>query len=750
MPRRAALLLPTLLCVAATGTATASPTRLTVADPFSTVRDAVQREAWDEVREGLGEKNGAPPPLVSAPGLYGRALEASGERERACMLYARDAREHSERAEAANLRFARCAQARGLRKEAVAAWLEVLAGPVLGRDLLITDEAVAALTALEHGAEAADTARFLGADKRPAPRKDTLRREALARTLLALVPHARAADARRALLLRLYLELGDTPAGREALEHADAKDLKAHKDRALAVARAEALTARHDNAAIFATLKPHAPGASELDEQACLIRVLLGKAARKLRRYKTARSNLDVAATKCGGDPQRRARYLAAQVAYYQGAGDALSLLSQFAASFPDSNLTDDALFWKAELLERAGKRDEAEATYREVGERFVDGDMREDARFNHAFSRALRGDPDGARAILDEIARTAKSQKVIERDRALYWRARLLLYPDPHKLTPTSDKARASEGRTQLVAFASARPASWYGHLARLLTLREGDAQRATLDAARAARRGQLDDSHALPVGARLEGSAAFALALQLAGAGYDPEAELLLDGIDAHALGDDERLVLTLLYSQVGGLPKSHQVMRFTGHALPPGKPTKASLLTWHLAFPRAHADALTAGARAVKKVPPTLLMGLAREESAFDADVVSWAGAIGLCQLMPFTAKEEADIVKVKLGSMDELREATLNARLGANHLSRRMKLGHPLLAIAAYNAGPGNVAKWRKPKDPKPIDAWVESIPVEQTRNYVKKVTGSWVVYESLDGDPSTVTFPFLLP
>jgi soluble lytic murein transglycosylase len=170
----------------------------------------------------------------------------------------------------------------------------------------------------------------------------------------------------------------------------------------------------------------------------------------------------------------------------------------------------------------------------------------------------------------------------------------------------------------------------------------------------------------------------------------------------------------------------------LRESGYALPAGKPESNDDLLWSLAYPMAHAQAIRPAAEEFR-LPPSLLFGLAREESAFEAEVVSWAGAIGLCQLMPFTAKEEAERLRVALPSLDALRKPRLNARLGAAHLSRRMSLGHPLLAIAAYNAGPGNVNKWRKAYPNLPLDAFVESIPVEQTRNYVKKVTGSWVVY-----------------
>ena len=79
----------------------------------------------------------------------------------------------------------------------------------------------------------------------------------------------------------------------------------------------------------------------------------------------------------------------------------------------------------------------------------------------------------------------------------------------------------------------------------------------------------------------------------------------------------------------------------------------------------------------------------------------DVTSWAGARGLCQLMPATAKEEAQIAKMNLTDLNQLFEPKTNTLLGAQHLKRRLDLlKHPFLAIAAYNAGPGNVRKWRR--------------------------------------------------
>jgi soluble lytic murein transglycosylase len=104
------------------------------------------------------------------------------------------------------------------------------------------------------------------------------------------------------------------------------------------------------------------------------------------------------------------------------------------------------------------------------------------------------------------------------------------------------------------------------------------------------------------------------------------------------------------------------------------------------------------------------------------------------------MPPTAADDARAQKLPPPSTTELLDPAYNARLGAAHIGRRLRsMRHPLLAIAAYNAGPGAVAKWLPPSGTRlPLDWFVEQIPVEETRNYVKKVTGSWVIYTVLDG------------
>ena len=129
-----------------------------------------------------------------------------------------------------------------------------------------------------------------------------------------------------------------------------------------------------------------------------------------------------------------------------------------------------------------------------------------------------------------------------------------------------------------------------------------------------------------------------------------------------------------------------------------------------------------------------------GVLRQESAFAYDARSPAGAMGLMQLMPRTAREVADKGRIRLRSQRQLLAPDINIRLGAGYL--RMMLNefdaHPALATAAYNAGPHRVRKWRPKREAMPVDLWVELIPFKETRHYVRRVLAYTVIYEQRMG------------
>ncbi|PAX08447.1 lytic transglycosylase domain-containing protein [Sphingomonas lenta] len=136
--------------------------------------------------------------------------------------------------------------------------------------------------------------------------------------------------------------------------------------------------------------------------------------------------------------------------------------------------------------------------------------------------------------------------------------------------------------------------------------------------------------------------------------------------------------------------------------------------------------------------------MIHAITRQESQFDRTAISHAGARGLMQLMPGTAREQAGKLGLQLGSLDQLfQDPSLTIKLGSSYFDRMYALyGSYPLAVAAYNAGPGNVNKWlRANGDPRTgsIDTvdWVEAIPFTETRNYVQRVLENAVVYDLLN-------------
>ncbi|MAZ02269.1 MAG: lytic murein transglycosylase [Sneathiella sp.] len=147
----------------------------------------------------------------------------------------------------------------------------------------------------------------------------------------------------------------------------------------------------------------------------------------------------------------------------------------------------------------------------------------------------------------------------------------------------------------------------------------------------------------------------------------------------------------------------------------------------------------------------IEPTLMLAITRQESAFASDAISWAGARGLMQLMPGTARAVSRQLKVSYSEPRLTADPTYNALLGSSYLAGLIEdfNGSYVLAIAAYNAGPSNVRRWLKEwGDPRAGDIdmidWIEFIPFSETRNYVQRVIENLQVYrERLARDEGSV-------
>ncbi len=137
-------------------------------------------------------------------------------------------------------------------------------------------------------------------------------------------------------------------------------------------------------------------------------------------------------------------------------------------------------------------------------------------------------------------------------------------------------------------------------------------------------------------------------------------------------------------------------------------------------------------------------TLIHAISRQESQFDRAAMSRVGARGLMQLMPATAREQAGHLGLGYDLSQLTDDPSYNIMLGSAYFDRMLRYygGSYPLAIASYNAGPGNVNRWLAANgDPRTgtvawLD-WIEQIPISETRNYVQRVLENAVVYDTLN-------------
>ena len=136
----------------------------------------------------------------------------------------------------------------------------------------------------------------------------------------------------------------------------------------------------------------------------------------------------------------------------------------------------------------------------------------------------------------------------------------------------------------------------------------------------------------------------------------------------------------------------------------------------------------------------VPPGLVTALIRRESAFEVDVRSSAGALGLMQIMPVTGKALGKELGTIAITPAHLTQSQWNIRLGIRYLRKQIDMFDGVLpaAVAAYNAGPDAVKRWILLFGTDDEECFIESIEFTETRNYVKRVLSDFWIYRQLYG------------
>ena len=399
----------------------------------------------------------------------------------------------------------------------------------------------------------------------------------------------------------------------------------------------------------------------------------------------------------------------------------ALATLGRLVREYPSTPEVADALLRSGRLLEDAGRTAEAEALYRRLAADFADSDAASAALWRLGWLAYLRSDLPASAVEFGRLSTLPVAGPY--RQPATYWAARA-----------RETLGEEAEARRLYGVLVTEAPRNYYGILAgQRIRAKTGPRARAT--------------RVILPADARrpLAGDQRFAKAEALSGLGLADFAASELEEILSGSLPE-----LPKLYALGAAFVRQERYhfalrifRRYFGDLASSGDPALPRAF-WETFYPLGwQRELMEAATRA--KLDPFLLAAFVREESSFFPAARSPVGARGLMQLMPDTARSVALRRGLTFGDGDLLDDPAPNLQLGAAYLSWLLaEFRDPRLAAAAYNAGPARVREWwaaRKNDDP---ELFVEQIPFDETRYFVKRVMVSWEEYRRIygrDGAPA---------
>jgi soluble lytic murein transglycosylase len=496
---------------------------------------------------------------------------------------------------------------------------------------------------------------------------------------------------------------------------------------------------------------PHVPTAEDVernpvepaDPLACRVKLDQARALRKEHEYSKARNALAPVVLRCAEpDVRARALYLLATLETIAGKADAGPLWQALAHKYPQSSLADDALFNQSLAERRNGNKDAERALLKDLIDNHLDSDLRTEAMFHLFWSYWTENSGRQALALLDQLAAYPDPDGA-DQERARYWRARVLLEAQPGE-SELAKAASREAARADLRWLAQERPLTYHGLLAR--------SRLAEVDPALAQKIDQEQDkmlaaelgSHkALHAGAFARDPHLWA-GIELLRLGLRIEASKEFSAVDrspARAaidtqLGQEPLMLLADLYARAGDFRNAHALVRTDLRWLLRRPADALALRAAALAYPLAFRDHIARVSQRAS-IPPDLLQALMREESALDPRAVSSTGALGLTQVMPATARMLARQLGLHGYQTSSLYDPETNIRIGGTYLGQLYaRFQHPALALASYNAGPGAVSGWMKARGNLPLDAFVEEIPLDETRGYVKRCLRSFAAYQFL--------------
>lgn len=536
------------------------------------------------------------------------------------------------------------------------------------------------------------------------------------------------AKAERQALLRLWSGHPLYQAARVEARLGSLADVSAD----LKVTRAESLIEAHRNVQGIAIVEPLTATLKLPHPLACRAHFALGKGLRKQRAHLKTIAVLSSVVKACN-DPDLRARALYT-LAFSQSVvmpERAAATYEELARAHPTHSFADDALFFAADSRFKEGKSELALELLADLTTKYPNGDFAAEALFKQFWIRRARQETAQGVAVLEDIERRyAAADESYETDRARYWRSRMV--------EEAGDKAAAADILRNL---SLDRPATYYGLIARERLLKLDEAQGRAVVAALSRPVPEKDPfpMYAGPLG----DDPRYQTAVELHRLGLDELVQVELLSLDRSRLPLESLRVVVHLLAESGEERAAHGTARLWLKRDLSGPVTPETKALWKIAYPPAFRDVVAKHSLEADRLDPDLLQAVMREESALDPKALSWAGALGLTQLMPATAREVAAKLKVRRPSTADLLEPDLNIRLGARYLSDLMKRAKEVrqYALAGYNAGESAVARWKKQHATDDLDEWVELIPLTETRGYVKRVMRTYNTYKLLYAEDS---------
>ncbi len=427
----------------------------------------------------------------------------------------------------------------------------------------------------------------------------------------------------------------------------------------------------------------------------------------------------------------------------YTSSAATMSLLAE---RYPGDSLADDGLLHAGIAHQQAGRLSDAQAIWARALRDFPDGDTTPESTWRLAFSRYLGGESEAARETAASLAALPFGSDGVHVAAGMYWSARWALYPNVD-----APRAPHAAGREAAVAgwrrLCEEHPRSFYAILAYSRLVEEAPEVAAALAKRPPDHRTGAEGTPWRVRQGLWEHPGARA-AIDLARLGLIKEALVEWRRLSPDAFEPDEVAWMIEIRARNGDWLFAHDELRRWLKTHPAGTlgPNEPEVL--RVAYPDRYwteVQAATASAR----FEPRLFHALVREESNFNKDIVSPAGAKGLSQLMPATAREVAGWLG-KTVTDEAVFDVSTNLTLGGKYFDvmHKQHEGSPYLSLAAYNAGGGRVKQWVGEWGNVPTDEFVERIPYKETRDYVKRVMGTWQImrYQFDDGP----AFPDLSP